>query len=221
MLEEDIRRDVQGALKLLGFDPIHIPDTGQTESNRPDIIAIDMVNRPIIIEVKRAEVKQWKRGAWAGKSAAAFYAGQIPDRQRAYLDRYAWMAGDDTYDRFAVWLAIGTYGERDRRIYVIPWLGYARHEANIIAKLGTGVIPIDPVPGKPLLSIEEWYGDCKLEKGRWAIWPGGAFGGKNPVASFRFGESHPLVKSLSALRVRKDSQAEDWPILSYRKEMQK
>lgn len=218
MLEEEIRRDVANALRLLGFDTIHIPDTAQGVQNRPDIVAIDMVNRPLIVEVKRAEVKEWKRGAWAGKRAAAFYPGQIPDRQRAYLDRYAWMAGDEAFQRFGVWLAIGTYNEQPRRIYVIPWLAYARHEKNVISKLSAEIIPIDPVPGKPLLSIEEWFGDCKLERGKWAIWPKGGFDGKNPTAAFRFKENHPLVEGIPGFRIRPESQAEDWPKISWRKE---
>jgi len=118
MNETQLRTEIQHLVDSLGFWHFHPPDTGPTESARPDIFCLNPRGVTVVIEVKRIEPKA-KIEPW-------FDPANISDGQRQWLDNWYFKMGMG-------FLGIGTI-EAPRRLWIIPWQSWVEMETRLCEK---------------------------------------------------------------------------------------
>lgn len=197
MDEGDVRLEVYHSLQGYGYWPIHgrdailCPRCGSkilpAVAGRPDLLVLSPVGTMAVMEVKVVNIEK----------ALSFAFTQIEDDQRRWMNAWTEHLGN-------AYLALGTVGERPRRLWVILWDTWRSIEADLRAE-GFTNIPIDLSLYKhiskavPTLAVNAMDSECGM---RW-VTDTKIQGEKFTGSHWEFPEFHDLVKGRENLWTKK------------------
>ena len=198
MNEGDVRLEVYHSLQGYGYWPLHgrdailCPRCGAKilpqVAGRPDLLVLDPIGKTLVCEVKAVNVEK----------ALSFAFSLIEDDQRRWLNAWKDHQGQG-------YLALGTIGERPRRLWVVPWSEWITLEEQM--KLGSFTsIPVDLTLYKKVSKAIPSFSICDLFDGLYSLdWVTDTKvqGEKFTGSHWEFPPNHEVVQGRTCLWIKK------------------